>query len=123
MDWSRSHMAKFLKILRIELEDLEQHIEALVADTLERQKNREVSENVCLENVAVLKNEEYGIDHFIRVIDAMAPKDYEDLAAIVEDIRRQFREELKRAALANAAYAFADLRIARVDAYIRDSMC
>jgi len=123
MGTTRQRQTRFLRILRVELEDLEQHIEERVTECLDRQRKHQLSERVCFENVAVLKSEEFGIEHFLRIVDALDPDDFEDLASLIEELRRQFREQLKKTGLAEAAYFVADLKIASVATYVQPDRC
>lgn len=117
----KSVIEKYLKILRIELEDLDRHIERLVIENQDRLKRREVTEYVCLENVAVLRSEEFGIRHFINIVDRTDPDSFDGLDALLTHLREAFASEIERAGLAPAACRFAERKISKVHRYITAS--
>jgi hypothetical protein len=110
---------KFLKILRIEVDDLESHLERLIEEHAEREHRHEVSERVCLANVAVFRNEECALEHFRRIIDNVNPADHEDLDELVAWLQTRFKDELKRSGLSPAASFFTSRKMQRVEQYVR----
>lgn len=109
---------KFLRILRLEMEDLEDHILEMVSDYRRREERHEITEHVCFGNVAVLSNEDCAVRHFRRILDAIRPEDYASLDMMIEDIRGQFEREVGVAGLSRAACLFAQRKIQRVRAYV-----
>ncbi len=114
-------MRRFLKVLVVELEDLDTHIEELVQVQNERYAARLESEYVCLENVATLRNEACGLHHFVRIVNTIDLDQFQDLDQLIDHLRRTFRAELKRCGLAPAAYVFAERKMARVEHYVKES--
>jgi len=117
----RMAMVKFVKVLRIEMEDLEAHLESLVTENFRREKEREETERVCLENVATLRNEALGVQHFVEILDGVDVDSFDNLDHLVATIRQRFHEVIPRHGLAEAAIAYADRKIAKVEAYVTDS--
>ena len=103
--------------------DEETHIEAMIAECLEKKQRHEMTEHVFYGNRAVLKNEEHGIDHFIRIIDRLDPDAFEDIDAMIATIRTRFLNEIELTGLARAAYIFADRKVTKVERYIKEPPC
>ncbi|MBT3295628.1 MAG: hypothetical protein HN919_21600 [Verrucomicrobia bacterium] len=114
-------MVKFVKVLRIEMEDLEADLEFLVAENYRRQEAHEESERVCLENVATLRNEALGVQHFVEILDGVEVDNFDNLDHLVATIRQRCHDVITRRGLAEAASAYADRKIAKVEAYMTDS--
>lgn len=109
---------KFLRILRLEMEDLEDHIVQMVADYRAREERHEVTEHVCFGNVAVLSNEDCAVRHFRRILESIRPEDYGSLDEMIDDVRGRFDREVCLAGLSRAACLFAQRKIQRVRAYV-----
>ncbi len=109
---------KFLRVLRLEMEDLEDHICQMIADYREREARREITEHVCLGNVAVLGNESRAVGHFRRILDGIRADDYGSLDALIDDVRGRFDREVSASGLSRAACVFAQRKIHRVRAYV-----
>lgn len=112
---------KYLKILRVELEDLYEHIDELIAVNRERRAKKQETEHVCFENVAVLENEKCGLTEFLTVLDRIDPGAYADLDHLIDDLSRRFREKVTSCAIAQAAYLFALRKMRKVRAYVAPS--
>ena len=110
---------KFLRILRIELEDLEGHLERLIESHRQREHRHEVSEHVCQANVAVFRNEQRALTHFEQIIDAVEPDEHPDLDELVAWLGKTFEEELRIAGLSPAASFFTERKMQRVEQYVR----
>lgn len=109
---------KFLKVLRVELEDLHEDIELLIADTMQRFRAHSITEHVCFENIAVLRSEEYGIRHFVEIVDATDPEAFETLDVLSAHLKQAFEQEIERAGLARAATILAERKIDKVAQYV-----
>jgi hypothetical protein len=117
----RMVMVKFVKVLRIEMEDLEAYLESLVAENYRRQEEHEETKRVCRENVATLRNEALGVQHFVEILDAVDVDNFDNLNHLVATIRQRFHDVIPRHGLAEAAIAYADRKIAKVEGYVADS--
>ncbi len=114
-------LLRFLQILKVELEHLEAHTRILIDLYHERETRREVTEHVCSENVAVLRNEECGFCHFVRVLDKLDVTTFASLPALIDAIRTAFEREIQTAGLAHAAFLFADRKLRKVQHYVEAS--
>lgn len=116
----RMVMLKFVKVLRVEMEDLEADIEMLVAENRRKFKNHAETKRVCLENVATLQNEEYGVRHFIEILDALDVDNFDTLDHLISTVRQRFHDVITSRGLARATIAFSDRKIAKVERYVTD---
>jgi hypothetical protein len=110
---------KFLRILRIELEDLDEHLHDLIGAYQAKYDSREETEHVCLENMATLRNEECGVHHFLHLLDRFDPDAVADLDTLKTALRTQFRDAVRAAGLAQCACVYADRKIEKVAAYVQ----
>ncbi|NQU40193.1 MAG: hypothetical protein HQ523_09600 [Lentisphaerae bacterium] len=117
----RLTMLKLVKILRVEMEDLKTDIELLVEEHQRRFQSHIESGRVCRENVATLQNEEFGVRHFIDILDAIDVDNFDNLDHLVATIRRRFRKIIEERELAQASMVLAERRLAKVERYVTDS--
>jgi len=114
-------MRRFLKILLVELEDLENDIEELVLGEHSRLAARLESDFVCMENVATLHNEEHGLHHFRRIMEAIDLNRFTDLDVLIAHLKEAFSAEVDRCGLARAAYVFTVRKMQHVEKYIKET--
>jgi len=110
--------AKFLKILKIELEHLQAHTDLLIDSFVERDRTHQVTEHVYHENLAVLRNEEYGFNHFARIVDQTDPAQFDSLEALADHLRKAFDTAVRTSGLARAAYCLTDRQIDKIIRYV-----
>lgn len=113
-------LTKFVKVLRVEMEDLEADIELLVEENYRRLQEHMETERVCRENVATLRNEEFGIRHFIEILDEVDVDDFDDLDHLIATVRTRFHDVIEKCGLARATIRFADRKITKVKSYITE---
>lgn len=94
---------KYLKIFKLEIENLIEDVSGLIRYETERREKREHSEYVCLENLVVFKDEIMGLNGILGEIDKQSPKfdntNYvEDLTKTIEDfvIKRGYPQAIIR---------------------------
>lgn len=111
-------MKKYIQILDIELDDLEADIELLIDEYISKGESQKITKYVLLENLAVLKNEMCGIEHFKKMLKEMNPDDYTDIDKFVKDVENKFRSYIKRGGLVEAVYSLVERKIQKVLKYI-----
>jgi hypothetical protein len=109
---------KFIRILRIEMEDLWNHIESLVSENENLCTRGEETEYVCRENVAVLHSEECGLRGFMRILDSINPEDFPSVKALADHVDGRFKERLEQCGFAPAILLLAERKIRRVHDYV-----
>ena len=110
---------KFLKILHVELEDLEEDLDLFVEVMESRRKAGEITDYVYRENLAVIRNEVLGLKECIRgcdELDQVAGTSVEEVAAA---IKRRLRERLAEHGYLPALYALLDRRIDKIASYLK----
>lgn len=108
----------YLKILAIEFEDLREDINILIEQDNELRDKREVSHYVYMENLATLNREIMELDKFSAIIDAVNIRDYENLDALVADLRQQFTAIMHEYALPAGVISLVERKMDKVYSYI-----
>ena len=65
----REKLNKYLKVLKVELEDLEEDLRLLESLYNQRAQREEITHYLFLENVSLVKSEISGIDQIIHSLD------------------------------------------------------
>jgi hypothetical protein len=110
---------KFVRILRIELEDMDEHLREMIDDFQAKYQSGQETEHVCMENLATLRNEACGVRHILRLLDTIDLNEFGDLDALIAGLRVRFHETVQRASLAMCACVRAGEKIDKVAAYMR----
>src|SRR6056297_2718860 len=90
----KEKMKKFLDILKVELSDLQEDILALEDIYKERQKNREITNYVLLENTTVIQRELKGLKRIVDAMEDIQPETYTSLDGFIQDLYKRFRDQL-----------------------------
>lgn len=96
-------MERYLKILKIELEDLETDI--AFSEELLRKKHDEhkITDYVFLENLSTFKSELMGIKEMGHEIDSLVNK-YDSLDDLITDVYKFFEDKVKDAGLPEVVF-------------------
>lgn len=108
----------FLKILKIEMDDLKEDIVYLINTAEEEKQNGDISNYVFLGNLAVLKTELLGVDTFEDMLSTVNPDDYESLQQMVDHLQNKVKEEIGRKGLPEAISNLVNRKIAKVADYV-----
>jgi hypothetical protein len=111
-------MAKFLKILKVELEDLQGHLDLLESDYQSMLAERRTTEHVARENAAVFENEKRCLSHFAEIVGQTDMNAFVGLDALVDHLKRRFVAEVESCGYARAAYVFAERKMQKVARYV-----
>jgi hypothetical protein len=109
---------RFIKILKIELDDLKEDVEQLISQCQAEVEHPKHSVHVYLENLAVLKNELLGVGHFAKLLDGLDPEAHADLDAMISHIQKAFATEIERCGLARAAVVLVSRKIDKVRKFV-----
>lgn len=112
-------LEKYVKILEIELGDLEEQIEELVSHYTVPDKQQGRTERVCQENRNVLRSEERGVDSLVKALESLDTSVYSDLDEMVDQLKVQFKKDIKAIGYPMAAFAFAEQRMNVVREYVK----
>lgn len=113
---------KYLQILCVELEDLQEDLRLLIDASVARREKNEISPYVCQENLALLRSEIVGINRLCGDIASASADEYEDLDALVEAMRGKINAMISRHALAEAVRRLVDRRLEKVYRYVQDDL-
>ncbi len=113
----KNKIERYLKILRIELEDLESDI--AFSEELLRQKHDEhkITDYVFLENLSTFKSELLGIKEMENEIDNLVDK-YDTLDDLVKDVYKFFEERVKNAGLPEVVFVLIKRKLDKVYQYL-----
>jgi len=114
----RDKKRRFIEILRIELEDLKEHIDELIAQSKDAFEGRELSKRVYLENLAVLGNELLGVGTFSHILDELDIDDFDTLEAMIQHLEQKFTAEVESCGLAPAINVFVKRKIDKVARFV-----
>jgi len=108
----------YLKILAIEIEDLREDIDALIERCAREREAGRLSQYVCLQNLALFKNEILGLNAFGRIVRETDPAGFETLDAMIDHLRDRFRKLARDAGFADAVAVYIDRKLAKVAKYV-----
>lgn len=118
----REIKTNYLRILRIEIEDLKQDIEALI-EGLKREHESELLTNyVFMENLIVFRNELLGVDDFFQVIDMLDPDRYDSLDEMMSAILVSFSDMVAQHRLPREIIQYVERKMAKVKRYVTVQM-
>ena len=109
---------RFIEILRIELDDLKEHIDELMAQSRDAFESRELSKRVYLENLAVFGNELLGVGTFSHILDELDVDSFDTLEDMIEQLERKFITEIDSCGLAPAIHVFVKRKIDKVAKFV-----
>ena len=109
----------YIKILKLELEDLEIDIEKLIENCEEACKTSDLSANVFLENLALFKNELLAVNIFEKMLDTLDIEQFASLDELVQFIKKSFEEKVRVLGLAKAINRYVERKLIKVAEYVR----
>lgn len=109
----------FIKILILELEDLEEDIDLLIKECEDRHCKNEISEYVFLENLATLKNEMFGVEGFLDEVKNIDPLSYDELKDLADDLNNKIKKRIKEKGLARSVQILVERKIEKVINYLK----
>ena len=109
----------YLKILRIEMEELETDLQHLADEFRENASSRCLSENVVMQNLATLRNELLGVGTFERIIEHTQPETFDSLDEMIEYLKTAFRQKMVSSGLAEAVWYLVERKLEKVSTYVR----
>ncbi len=116
----QAKMKKFLKILKIELEELENELIMFGELHKQREKSGEITTYVFRENMNLIKNEISGIREIVKSVDALVSTRYHSFEEMVEDLDRKIKGKIEESDYAEAAYELVKRKLQKVHTYMRN---
>ena len=116
----QNKMRKFLKIFKVELEELEDELIMFGEMHKQREQSGEITTYVFRENMNLIKNEISGLQEIIRSVDGLVPTKYKSFEEMIEDLDRKIKERLRESEHADASYELVRRKLKKVHTYIRE---
>ena len=114
----RQAQKHYREILLIELDDLKEDLDCMIARTEEAFRNGHITERVHKENAALFRNEKLGVDEFARLLHGLDVEAHASLDAMIESLKKAFRTLAQRLALANAVVICVERKLEKVRRYV-----
>lgn len=108
----------FKEILLVELDDLDEDIKVLIKQSESDYSNDAISNYVCMENLAVLQNELFGVEGFREEIASLDILKYASLTEMIDDIKNRLSERIKEKGLVPSIKVLVDRKIEKVKIYV-----
>jgi hypothetical protein len=105
---------RFIGILKIELEDLEEDINDLLELCQKRMNHKEITHYVYLENKSLLLEEIAGIKSLINSLDTLDTKKFESKEEMFREIDRMVHIRTRECAFPEAVYNLVKRRLDKV---------
>ena len=116
----RNRINKYIKILLIEFEDIQEDLQFWLDDCKKKRESHEITNYVCWENMALLKNELIGLDVVFKDIEKLDPDKYNNIENLISDLKSQFKEHIHNQNIAEAILHLIDRKIEKVAKYIEE---
>lgn len=116
----QSKMKKFLKVLKIELEELEDELIMFGELHKQREQTGEITTYVFRENMNVIRNEISGLREIVKSVDGLVSTRYQSFEEMVEDLDRKIKTKIKESSYGEAAYELVKRKLQKVHTYIRN---
>lgn len=114
----KEKIRKYTKVLRIELEDLQEDLLVMAEIYHQRELKREITDYVFLENLSLLQSEIAGIDNIISSLDKIDPEDFTTIEEFAHYISEEFRKKTESAGFPDSVFALVNRKLAKVSRYI-----
>ena len=108
----------YLKLLKIELEDLNSDIDLLIEELKGQKKRDEISNYVFVENLALFKNEIVGVEVVNESLTSIDIDKFSSLDSMIDEIRSRIKEKIKISGIANALFVSVNRKLDKVKKYI-----
>ena len=114
----KDKIKKYTRILRIELEDLEEDLLMMAEIYHQRELKREITDYVFLENLSLLQSEIAGIDNIINSLDKINSDDFPSIQNFAEHISKQFKKKIEDAGFPDSVFELVNRKLIKVSRYI-----
>lgn len=115
--------AAFITILEIELKDLEDDIQLIMADYEVRRNHEEITNYVYLENLALLKKELFDVDGVLHRLRQMDPGEFGSSREIIDLLLKDLRNKVKRQLIPPVLLSMVERKFDKVSRYLAESDC
>ena len=110
--------SRYIRMLKIELDDLRDDLQVLIDDCCTREKRHESTHYVCMENMAVFKREILDVNTVDHILDRIEVDEYADVDALARALDDRFGELARRHGITDAVYSMLRRRLEKLAGYI-----
>ncbi|MBN1695984.1 MAG: hypothetical protein JW881_00600 [Spirochaetales bacterium] len=114
----QTFIQKYLKILAIELDDLESDIKFLIEKYKQKKDSETISNYVFLENLVVLNSELCGISSFKKLMNEFDPASYATIEDFLDGIKARFKRKIIECGLPEGIYMIIERKLIKVYTYV-----
>lgn len=114
----RQNRKYFLKIMKIELEDLKDDLQLMINSCEERKEKGELTEHVYLANCTLFKNELVGLNDFMTILRGTKINQFDTLEQLILYLQGRFKEQIKKLSLAEALEVCIERKMDKVKQYV-----
>lgn len=111
-------ISMFVQMFTLELEDLHKDIELLIKKYKDEHDHDIISNYVFLENLALMKNELFGIDSFLQEVKEINPSSYTDVHELITYLKQQLLNRCHEKGIASSAFVLSERKMNKVLSYI-----
>lgn len=113
----------YMAILKVELDDLEEDLKLLMEQAQERYEKGEITNYVYLENLAVFKQELFGVDGIARRFEKNDPSRYSNLDELIADLKEELLDVKSRDLLPQGVISMVERKFDKVKNYLDAGSC
>ena len=114
-------VSRFMKILKVELEDLEEDVLLLMNLYKEREVKHDITRYASLENLTVLANELAGLKDIFNSFDHFPLSEYKKIQPLADDLEILLKKRIKDAQLPGAVYDIVRRKLNKVISYVEEN--
>jgi hypothetical protein len=111
-------LRRFLGILKVELEDLEDDIEDLLELCQRRKDHSEITDYVYQENKTLLLNEIAALKSLVHGLDGLDTGRFATQQQMIQEVDRLIRTRARESAFPEAVYSLVKRRLDKVAQYL-----
>jgi len=108
----------FQEIFLIELNDLDEDINALIEQSKYKFTHEEISNYVCLENLAVLQNELFGVEGYIDEVKRIDPESYDSIDDMIKSLHEILQKRIEEKGIVHSILLLVERKLDKVKKYI-----
>ena len=108
----------YLKMLRVEIEDLREDINLLIEEYNRLHEKEQLSSYVFSENLIVFRKELLGVDAFFRLLDEINPDRFETIDDLIAHLSAAFKDMVRQSGLPAVIETYVERKLLKVREYI-----
>ena len=108
----------FLKILALELDDLDEDIKLLIESYKEKREHDEITNYVFLHNLATMQSELFGVEGLADDIEDIDINEFDTLDNLVEHVKETLDHRLKHKGIVHSVMLLVERKINKILKYL-----